>query len=312
MIQHNPTTEATATTGWPGYTPEDLAWFAANYADTEWAVHVIGPDDVHVNEPDAQGEHNPDGKPLTEQTAWALADQVRKFNAWYRAKFGEKPGYTEDLIPNVFHRGVLVETRPEPTDQPSGQQEIPTPRPFRVGDLVEITGRGDIFDGKTGVVAKVDDDPQYPMGLTVAGFVGLVWCNSSEIRRLDAQALPAAGASAACGDCDGTGVRQVADPIDLEFQAEEPCEPCDGTGRALPDLATLTMSKPTVRPLDACLIRFQRRGTEVWADFFDADGDATGTTVHPGDRTVAELIAHYGERGWAVVESAHAADGGAR
>lgn len=34
-----------------------------------------------------------------------------------------------------------------------------------------------------------------------------------------------------CPACRGTGVRQVADPIDLEFVGEEPCARCDGTGR---------------------------------------------------------------------------------
>lgn len=34
-----------------------------------------------------------------------------------------------------------------------------------------------------------------------------------------------------CPDCRGTGSRQVADPIDLEFVGEEPCARCDGTGR---------------------------------------------------------------------------------
>ena len=84
------------------------------------------------------------------------------------------------------------------------------------------------------------------------------------------------------------------------------------TSRALPDLATLVMVKPPARPIDACLIRFQRRGPEIWADFYDADGDQTGTTYHPGDRTVAELVAHYEERGCAAAEPETGADGGDR
>lgn len=68
-------------------------------------------------------------------------------------------------------------------------------RAFRIGDLVEITGRGDGYDGKTGVVTEIDDNPEYSIGLTVEGFVGLVWCNSAEIRHLDG-AGTAAGESA--------------------------------------------------------------------------------------------------------------------
>lgn len=82
------------------------------------------------------------------------------------------------------------------------------------------------------------------------------------------------------------------------------------TARALPDLPDLVMAKPSQRPLAPCLIRFQRRGTQIWADFHDADGDLCGTTYHLGDRTVAWLVAHYEERGWAVAEPAAA--GGAR
>jgi hypothetical protein len=99
---------ATTPDAWTGYTPEDLAWYAENFADTEWMVHVVGPDDCHTNEPDDQGEENPDGAPLTEETARALADSVRRFNAWYRAKHPSDS--TPDLIPTVFHRGVPVET----------------------------------------------------------------------------------------------------------------------------------------------------------------------------------------------------------
>lgn len=113
-----------------------------------------------------------------------------------------------------------------------------------------------------------------------------------------------------CVDCAGTGVRQVGDPIDAEFQAEEPCARCDGHGRTLPNLPDLVMARQAPRTWDPCLIRFQRRGTQIWADFYDADGDQTGTTYHPGDRTVAQLVAHYEERDWAVAEPA--ADGGAR
>lgn len=68
------------------------------------------------------------------------------------------------------------------------------PRPFRVGDVVEITGRdgedvtascGAALNGRTGVVAEIDDNPEYPVGLQVEGYLGLVWCNSTEVRHAD-------------------------------------------------------------------------------------------------------------------------------
>lgn len=80
----------------------------------------------------------------------------------------------------------------------SGQQGIPAAtealRSFRVGGRVEITGRHDDesapeglkLNGSIGVVTEIDDSPEYSIGLTVEGWVGLVWCNSSEIRHAEA------------------------------------------------------------------------------------------------------------------------------
>lgn len=93
-----------------------------------------------------------------------------------------------------------------PAPQVEGQGEIPltgqqasaaegeTPREFRVGDLVQITGRGEGFDGKTGVVTEIDEgDVEFPIGLTIDGFAGLAWCDPSEIRHAD-QAAAESGA----------------------------------------------------------------------------------------------------------------------
>jgi len=62
-------------------------------------------------------------------------------------------------------------------------------RRFRVGDLVEITGRDDQpeLKGRTGYVSKTDffGDSEYPVGLTVEGYLGHVWCRPGEIRHTD-------------------------------------------------------------------------------------------------------------------------------
>jgi len=57
-------------------------------------------------------------------------------------------------------------------------------RRFHAGDLVEITGRGVHYDGKTGVVTGIDDDAdgEFPISLDVEGFAGPVWCRPGEIR----------------------------------------------------------------------------------------------------------------------------------
>lgn len=67
-------------------------------------------------------------------------------------------------------------------------------RGFRVGDLVEITVRhsegehtppGLRLVGRTGVVIEIDDNPEYPIGIAVEGWLGPVWCDSGEIRHVD-------------------------------------------------------------------------------------------------------------------------------
>lgn len=78
-----------------------------------------------------------------------------------------------------------------------GETALPVepPRGFRVLDLVEITARdgegehtppGLRLIGRTGVVAEIDDNPEYPIGISVEGWLGPVWCNSGEIRHADA------------------------------------------------------------------------------------------------------------------------------
>lgn len=115
---------------------------------------------------------------------------------------------------------------PEPVEQAPGQ---PAPRGFRVGDLVEITARDDEGErtppgarliGRTGYVSEIDDNPEYPIGLTVEGWLGPVWCKSNELRHLDRR----------CTACDGTGQRHETDPVDGEFESTDVCDGCDGTG----------------------------------------------------------------------------------
>lgn len=78
-----------------------------------------------------------------------------------------------------------------PVEQIPGQQQIPAPRGYRLGDLVVVTEPVDgacgahIAEGHLGRVTEIDDDPEYSIGLTVDGFDGLAWCSSSEIRHAD-------------------------------------------------------------------------------------------------------------------------------
>jgi len=97
---------------------------------------------------------------------------------------------------------VMIDVSPGPEDaaedESFAEPEPPAAAAFRVGDLVEITGRdgaevtassGAALNGKTGVVTEIDDNPEYPIGVAVEGFVGLVWCSSAELRHSDAAAV---------------------------------------------------------------------------------------------------------------------------
>ena len=77
-------------------------------------------------------------------------------------------------------------------------------------------------------------------------------------------------------------------------------------------LTAPSMTRQAPREFDPCLIRFERRAQEIWANFFDRDGQATGTSTHQGDATVAGLIAYYEHRGWSVAEPAEDESGAAR
>lgn len=125
--------------------------------------------------------------------------------------------------------GLFSRHRVTPPSDAEAPVTAPTPRSFRIGDLVQITaraGEGDAtppglrLNGKTGVVTELDDDTEYPIGITVEGWLGPVWCGPGEIQRLDRR----------CTACDGTGQRRDFN-ADGEFESVEVCGGCDGTGR---------------------------------------------------------------------------------
>lgn len=108
------------------------------------------------------------------------AVHARNLGDWLEAT-ARRAGYTT--------RGVDLERAHRVADtilgtNPPVPVETEPARGFRVGDLVQITGRGVHYDGKTGIVTGTDDDGEYPISLTVEGFAGPVWCNPSEIRRV--------------------------------------------------------------------------------------------------------------------------------
>jgi hypothetical protein len=68
--------------GSPLYTPADLAYYAREYADTSWLVHVIGPDDVLLHsDTDDDADHEP-RVPFTLETADQAAAAINRTYAW--------------------------------------------------------------------------------------------------------------------------------------------------------------------------------------------------------------------------------------
>lgn len=86
------------------YTEAELARFAREYADTEWMVHVIGPDDVRLHEgPD--DEFDDTTQPLlTRQTAVELAAHTNRAYERLVELIGDDPALR--VHATAFHRGV--------------------------------------------------------------------------------------------------------------------------------------------------------------------------------------------------------------
>lgn len=88
------------------YAPDGLAWFASEYGNTEWLVHATGPDDIYLNEGDADLEDNPDARPLSREGAINLASEINFIGARLEAEFGpDKEGLRPRFVATVFHRG---------------------------------------------------------------------------------------------------------------------------------------------------------------------------------------------------------------
>lgn len=79
----------------PLYSKDDLAWYREHYGDTEWMVHVAGPDDCVTHRDEAATE------PLTLKDADDLALAVNKFTV----SESENSEYAPRMHATVFHYG---------------------------------------------------------------------------------------------------------------------------------------------------------------------------------------------------------------
>jgi len=84
----------------PLYTPEDLAWYAREYADTPWMVHVTGSDEIYEFVDEAGT------KPYTEQTAHDSARQINELAE--RIEREDPSPFNPEFHATVFHHGALT------------------------------------------------------------------------------------------------------------------------------------------------------------------------------------------------------------
>lgn len=95
----------------PLYTSADLAYFRENHGETEFLMHVIGPDDVLLYSDERDG-FEPDGEhegtvPHTLETATKAAAAINATYAWTQEN---NPSEFDPFFhATVFHYGVPVE-----------------------------------------------------------------------------------------------------------------------------------------------------------------------------------------------------------
>ncbi len=86
------------------YSGEDLAYYAHEFADDEWMVHVVGPDDCYLRTNPDLADDAPNTPLVPAATARALVAATEKCNAWHDAKYPlEEPA---GLVATIFRRGV--------------------------------------------------------------------------------------------------------------------------------------------------------------------------------------------------------------
>jgi hypothetical protein len=85
----------------PLYTAETLAWFREQFADTEFLVHVIGPDDVLLHSDDTDEDEGT--TPFTLVTADEAAKNINAIHAYIEAT--DPSPLNPFLHATVFHHG---------------------------------------------------------------------------------------------------------------------------------------------------------------------------------------------------------------
>lgn len=103
----------TTADGWTGYTDADLTYLAENFRTDPWAVHIIGPDEIHTHANTELAEDDPTNPVLTEQAAREMVANTNRFAREYAEKNPDPQGYRPVLHAVLLHYGV-----PVPIDSP--------------------------------------------------------------------------------------------------------------------------------------------------------------------------------------------------
>lgn len=137
--------DTTTDTAEAGYHQDELAWFAGHYADTDWIVHVIGPDEIHTNANPDLDDDDPANPVLTEQTAHELAASLNAAWAQYRATSAHSEFGPQAFHATVFHRGVPHQ-QAGPDGQVEGQGALPIETEPATAPCPSCDGRGQETD----------------------------------------------------------------------------------------------------------------------------------------------------------------------
>lgn len=100
------------------YTSDDLAWYAEHFGGTPWAVHIIGPDEIHTHWDPELPEDDPANLEFTQRTALKWASD---HNAWRKKFDKDNDGRYQDIATHcvVLHNGVPWV--PNATDGPADE-----------------------------------------------------------------------------------------------------------------------------------------------------------------------------------------------
>jgi hypothetical protein len=146
-------TDPTTTTadGWTGYTDADLTYLAENFRADPWAVHIIGPDEIHTHANTELADDDPTNPVLTEQAAREMVANTNRFAREHAEKNPDPQGYRPVVHAVLLHYGV-----PVPADAPVPPELTASAHLRRVFDRQEQSDPVLLAAWAKGTLAELD------------------------------------------------------------------------------------------------------------------------------------------------------------